>query len=349
MKSFEYAQPESLSEVLLMLEKEPHQVVPMGGGTALLSMLKDGLLEPRRIVSLANVKKLREIRYEGTSLRIGSMATHSDLLESARVRELFPSLIDGCESIGSPQLRNQGTLGGQVMRRPECWYYRRGHGLHGSDMGVSLPEKGDHRNHAVFGNSGPAKFVSSSRLGPILYSLDVTFVTAASYKNAGVGEMAESKTGRGITAYFRSMGNRMYTLPATMQDEELNATPQTVLTHVLLPPRMPTAAYYEVRSRRGFDQPEASCAVSVETEGDTVRRLRVVLGHVAPIPWKVDLNPMLHGKPLNEATAEEASRLAVAGATPMRDNQHKVELARVATKRALLKAFGRFGRGRTGK
>lgn len=345
MKSFEYAQPVSLQEALLLLRKERGEVLAMGGGTSLLSLLKDGLAEPRKIVSLASVDELKEIRFKGTSLQIGAMATLTDLLESERVRRLYPSVIDAVEAVASPQLRNQGTAGGQVMRRPECWYFRRGYGLYGTGPGVSLPEEGDHRDHAVFGNSGPAKFVNSSRLAPVFWALDASFMFVTAYRNVGEGEMMERPISRGIKVFFRHDGSRVFTVPKSVQETGLIDVPEALLSHLWLPPRMPTAAYYEVRSRKGLDQPEASATVALEMDGDTVRRARVVLGHVAPIPWRVDVNEVLYGQPVTEATAEAASKLAVAGATPLPHNQHKVELARIATKRALLKAIGRIDQG----
>ncbi|MFH0944957.1 MAG: FAD binding domain-containing protein [Planctomycetota bacterium] len=341
MISFEYAQPDQLLDVMTLLAPEEERTMLMGGGTQMLALLKENLIQPRRIVSLASVPELREIKYEGTSLRIGATATLTDLLESERVRELYPSVIDAVEAVASPQIRNLGTVGGQVMRRPDCWYYHRGYGLFGTKTGQSLPLKGDHRDHAILGNSGPARFVSSSRLGPVLYSLEAAFVVATAYSNVAEKQPANVRSPRQAKAYIRFSGSKLWKLPQSVAETELAPTSVTLLSHVLLPPRPPTCAYYEVRSRRGFDQPEASAAVVLDMRDQEVRRCRVVLGHVAPIPWLVDVSAAILGKPVNEATAEAVGRLAVAGATPLERNKHKVVHAMVATKRALLMAIAR--------
>ena len=349
MKSFEYAQPEALDDALKLLGPETEKVFVMGGGTQMLGLLKEDLIQPQRLVSLVSVPELRGITYEGTSLRIGSTVTLTELLESPRIRELYPSIIDAVEAVASPQIRNLGTVGGQVMRRPDCWYYHRGYGLHGTKTGQSLPLKGDNRDHAILGNSGPARYVSSSRLAPVLYCLEAAFLVATSYSNVSGDQAEKGRSPRNARAFIRLPGNKLFKLPQSVAETELAPTSVTLLSHMLLPPRPPTCAFYEVRSRRGLDQPEASAAVMLDMKDDLVRRCRVVLGNVAPIPWLVDVSAAIKGKPVNEATAEAAGSLAVAEATPLSHNKHKVVHAKVATKRALLKAFSRAGERRTSK
>jgi xanthine dehydrogenase YagS FAD-binding subunit len=168
MKAFEYAAPRSEEEALSLLSPERGKTEVLAGGTDLIGLMKQMLVTPDRLVSLGRVSSLKTIDADSRGMRIGAMATLDDVLEHPATRD-YPALEQAIRAIASLQMQSQGTLGGELCQRPRCWYFRSGHGLL-ADRGTRIAE-GDNRYHAIFGNSGPAKFVSPSRLAPALIAL----------------------------------------------------------------------------------------------------------------------------------------------------------------------------------
>src|SRR5262249_43481836 len=217
----------------------------------------------------------------------------------------------------SPQLRTMGTVGGELLQRPRCWYFRRGHGLLAERDGESLPAKGDNRYHAILGNAGPAKFVHASSLAPALIAYGATAVVVG-------------PKGKRTVAV-----KELYRVPKA-GERETTLAPNEVVTSITLPKPAPRSATYEVRPRQGLDWPLVAASVALEVDGRTVKSATVVLGHVAPTPWVAeDAAKALVGKTLDEKLAHAAGAAAVAGATPLSKNAYKVELAQVAVRRAL--------------
>src|ERR1700680_4054077 len=169
MKAFEYAAPRSEQEVLELLSAERGKTEVLAGGTDLLGLMKKMIVTPQRVVSLRQVDSRHCIHADSQGLRIGAMVTLEDLLDHPSSRE-YPALQHAILAIGSLQLQSQGTLGGELCQRPRCWYFRDGQGLL-AHRGAAVAE-GDNRYHAIFGNSGPAKFVCPSRLAPALIALN---------------------------------------------------------------------------------------------------------------------------------------------------------------------------------
>src|SRR5436853_7218793 len=170
MQAFEYASPTTLQEALGLLGKSWGDTDVLAGGTDLISLMKEYLATPKRLVNIKGIKELGGIQNSKTGLRIGSTATVEELLENADVRKTFPAFTDAARGISSPQIRNMGTVGGDLCQRPRCWYYRQGFGLLGQKDGKSLVEMGANQYHSIFGK-GPAYFVSPSSLGPALIAL----------------------------------------------------------------------------------------------------------------------------------------------------------------------------------
>ncbi|MGH6890742.1 MAG: FAD binding domain-containing protein, partial [Dongiaceae bacterium] len=177
MKSFEYAAPDSVKEATALLEGTWGKTEVLAGGTDLVTCLKQHLTAPERVVSLKNIKELRGIRNEKAGLRIGAMTTLAHLAGHKTVQAQFPALVTAVRGIGSPQLINVGTVGGDLCQRPRCWYFRNGFGLFGEVGGESLVRAGDNRYHAIFGTADRSRplnlqptalFVSASSLGPPL-------------------------------------------------------------------------------------------------------------------------------------------------------------------------------------
>jgi xanthine dehydrogenase YagS FAD-binding subunit len=244
------------------------------------------------------------------------------LLANPQVRGQYASLAQAADGIGGGQMRSMGTVGGELCQRPRCWYFRNGFGLLGQDSsGKSLVPNGENQYHAILGNSGPAYFVSASSLAPALIALDARVKIASP---GGDRELAVEK---------------LFHTPANGNERELSLQPNEILTEIVIPGGASANATYEVRQRNLMDWPLAAAAVSIKMSGSNVESARIVLGHVAPTPWRApEAEQALKGKPVSEETAAAAGEAAVAKATPLSQNSHKARLASVALKRAILQA-----------
>ncbi len=323
MKAFEYAAPRTEPEVLELLSDERGKTEVLAGGTDLLGLMKKMLVTPGRVVSLNHVDSLRQIDVDSQGLRIGATVTLEQLHDHPASAD-YPALRQAIAAIGSLQLQAQGTVGGELCQRPACWYFRDGHGLL-ADRGKRVAE-GDNRYHAIFGNSGPAKFVCPSRLAPALIAL------GAQLRIIGPGEADETLLP--LELFFRT--------PKDEQQREHLLEPNQIVAQILLPPPgRRTSASYEVQHGSGPDYPLVAAAASLAMRGGIVTDARIVLGQVAPTPWlSKEAAASIIGSPVNAETAESAGDAAASVATPLSDNEYKVQLARVAVKRALLLAAG---------
>jgi xanthine dehydrogenase YagS FAD-binding subunit len=325
MDSFEYARPTSVQQALRLLGSANDDTAVLAGGTDLLSRMKDYISIPRRVVSLRAIRELRAVSYsQGSGLRIGATTTIDELLKQPQVRQQYAGLYQALELHSSPQIRTMGTVGGSLLQRPRCWYYRNGYGLLGQREGQSLVTNGDNRYHAILGNEGPAYYVQPSTLAPILVAL------GARVRLVGPNGQRDVEL------------ERFYTTPKSESDRENVAQPNEILTEILVPPANgQKTATYELRQKYAFDWPLTMAAVALRTSGSTVNSARVVLGQVAPIPWlSAEAAQAVQGKSIDEATATQAGAAAVQNARPLSRNAYKVQLTRVAVKRALLRAVG---------
>jgi len=324
MQPFEYANPTTVKEAAGMLGSKWGETDILAGGTDLISMMKEYLATPSRVVNIKNVKELGGIKASKGELRIGATVTLDELMENAEIRKNFPSLADAARGVSSPQIRNMGTVGGDLCQRPRCWYYRGGFGLLGKDAsGKALIPNGENKYHAILGNSGPAYFVSPSSLGPALIALGAKVKLASA---SGVREVAADK---------------FFVTPTTDTARETAIMPNEILTEVLVPVAATRNATYEVRQKEALDWPLAVASVVLTMNGNSVKSARVVLGAVAPTPWAATAaDQFLAGKTISVDVAEQAGKAALADAKPLSQNAYKVQLARVAVKRALLQAAG---------
>jgi len=323
MEAFAYANPSSLAEAVALLPSEWGQTAILAGGTDLISLMKDRADTPSRIVNIKGIGELHHIQNESSGVRIAALVSFDQLLES-NVATRFPSIGEAARGVTSPQIRTLGTVGGDLLQRPRCWYYRDGFGLLALDKsGNSLVPNGDNRYHAIFGNEGPAYFVSPSSLAPALVALQakVTLHGASGPREIPVEEL--------------------FVIPKAAGEREHSIRPNEILTEISIPAasRGWRNATYEVRQREVLDWPLATASVALKIEGGNISAARVVLGHVAPVPWRSKpAEQALAGKPLNESTAAAAGEAAVSEAKPLSENGYKVQLTRVAVKRALLQA-----------
>ncbi len=192
MNAFEYANPTSVEDAVSLLADAWGDTEVLAGGTDLITSMKQGLTSPRLVVSLSSVKGLGGITKKGDALQIGATTTLSELVANADVQKHFPALVTAANNIGSTQMLNMGTVGGDLLQRPRCWYFRNGFGLLGTYNGKPVIPSGDNRYHAIFGNSGAAKFVNASSLAPGLIATyqdsDHTVHTTATSPNFTLAE-----------------------------------------------------------------------------------------------------------------------------------------------------------------
>jgi xanthine dehydrogenase YagS FAD-binding subunit len=320
MQPFEYANPATLQEALGLLAPRWGQADVLAGGTDLVTLMKQHIHEPQRVVNIKNIKELGGIQKTARGLRIGALTTMKELADSPEVRSGYKSLADAAAAIPSPQIRHMGTAGGDLCQRPRCWYFRRGYGLLAMQDGKPLVPEGENMLHAIFGD-GPAYFVSASSLGPALVALGARV------------KLASAKGTREVEAA------KFFVAPKTENQRETVMRPDEILTEIVVPPGAWRTANYEVREKESLDWPLAAAAVALQMKGNTVSAARIVLGHVAPTPWDVPAAAKtLVGKSVTPETADAAGKAAVAEAKPLSQNAYKVQLAHVAVKRALLDA-----------
>lgn len=325
MQKFEYASPTTKEQAVALLGNEWGAAEAIAGGTDLLALMKDFIVTPKRVVNLKGIKELGGVTVlRNGGARIGATATFTDLLD--KLGKSIPALTDAVSGVTSPQIRNLGTVGGDLCQRPRCWYYRAGFGLLAKDeSGKALVPNGDNRYHAILGNDGPALFVNPSSLAPALVALN------AKIKVFG------PKGAREIDA------DKFFVTPKSDNEREYALAPNEIVTEISVPSMIGVrSATYEVRQKEALDWPLAAAAVALTFDANRkVKTARIALGHVAPVPWNaVEAAQSLVGKTITEETAAEAGKLAVAGARALSRNGYKIQLASVAVKRALLQAAG---------
>ncbi|HEY3439768.1 MAG TPA: xanthine dehydrogenase family protein subunit M [Paludibaculum sp.] len=322
MQPFEYASPKTLKEALALLGTGWGDAAVLAGGTDLLSLMKDNVMAPKRVVNVKEIPELKGITKTGAGVRIGAAVTVDELANNALIRASFPALLEAAQGISSMQMRNMGTVGGDLCQRPRCWYFRAGFGLLPTHEGKNLVAEGDSRYHAILG-AGPAHFVSASSFGPALIALGAK-VKIASAK--GTREVEAAK---------------FFVAPQNNETREVALQPNEILTEIVVPVSAAKNATYEIRQKDALDWPLATASVSLTMKGTAVGSARIVLGHVGPTPFDADgAAKWLAGKSITVETAEAAGKAAVESAKPLKDNAYKVQMAAVAVKRALLAAAG---------
>lgn len=326
MQAFEYVTPTSKEQVAALLGSNGSI---LAGGTDLLALMKDDIVVPKRLVNIKQIDSLRGISYQpGNGLRIGALTTIAELAEAQTELATYPALLDVANEAASPQIRNLATIGGNMCQRPRCWYFRNGMGLMPkAPGGKSMVVEGDNRYAAILGNFGPAYFVSPSTLAPVLIAYGAKIrLYSAEAPGSGVRELPLEN---------------FFVIPRSENELEHDLKPREMVMEIVVPPpaRNTRASSYEVRQRAAFDWPLVHAVAVLEMDGNTVKSARVVLGQVAPIPWRsLGSDQALNGKTITPDTAMEAAKAAVARAKPLSQNKYKIALAKVAVKRAILQA-----------
>jgi xanthine dehydrogenase YagS FAD-binding subunit len=323
LKAFTYVNAANEKEAVAALASAQRgRMLPMAGGMDLLGLMKDYIVSPDRVVSIRGLDQtIAAGASAGGGLRIGAAVKISDLAEHATARRQYPALVTAAEGVGTPQIRNMGTVGGNIMQRPRCWYFRNEE-FNCLKKGGSrcFAVEGENQFHAIFGD-GPCHIVHPSSLAvPVIaYGGKFRVVGPNGAREIDAGEFFE--------------------LPNANLYGENVLQPNEIITHVILPAPGQRSAAYEVRFKQSHDWPLAAASVNLVMAGSTVKSARIVMGAVAPIPWRVPAaERVLAGKTITDAIATDAANAAVAGARPMSGNKYKTQIAKTAVKRAILAA-----------
>jgi len=324
VKAFAYVNPVKEREAVASL-KADGLAVPIAGGMDLVARMKDYITVPVRVVNVKNALDASIAAVDG-GLRIGAAVKIVDLAEHAQVARMYPAMVAAAGEVGTPQIRNAGTVGGNINQRPRCWYYRNEEFICYKKGGNRcFSPAGENQYHAIFGNNGPSHIVHPSSLAVPLVAYGARFRILGP---SGEREVPAAE-------YFTMPTLRNVEKENILGDDEL-------LTHVILPaPGNVKHGHYEVRYKASHDWPLAFATVVLATQGNTISSARVVLGAVAPVPWRSeDAEKALVGQPLNEQTATLAGAAAVKAAEPLSRNGYKVQITKTAVKRAVMRAAG---------
>ena len=333
MKAFRYLRPRTLEATAAALAAHPGSLVH-AGGVDLLDRLKERIDQPEEIVALLDVPGRVGVRLEEDGgLTLGAGTTLAGLAADPLVARFLPALAAAAGRAASPAIRHRATLGGNLAQRTRCGYYRLASFpclKRGGDRCPVREATGVQDTAAIFGND-PCASAHPSSLAPVLGALDAVL------------SLVGSKGRRQVE------WDRAWRTPAAGVAHDLALEADEVIESVHVPPqaRPQRMAYEEVRQKAAFDWALVSCAVRLALDGDTVREARVVLGSVAPTPWRATAaEGVLVGHPLDAARAAEAGRAATQGATPLPGSAYKVALVEVVVRRALEQARTDTGRSR---
>lgn len=291
-----------------------------GGGSDLLGMVKDRIVAPDVLIHLRAIKGLDQITAAGGKANIGGLITLDALSRHPVIVRDYAVLAEAAESVATPQIRNAGTLAGNVCQRPWCWYFRNGFPCFKAGGNTCFSITGENQFHAIFGG-GPSFIVHPSDTAPALAALEAKFHV--------VGPKGE----RTISAA------EFFVLPKQNAARENALGDDEVLASIELPAVRPgtRSTYHKVLDREAWTHAVVSAAVVLEMDKDVCRSARVVLGGVAPIPWRVpDAERVLTGQRVTPELAAKAAATAVAGATPLAKNAYKVPLTREVVQRTVL-------------
>ena len=334
MNTFEWMNVTTVAEAVNALNSSPppadmdDAARPIAGGQDILTTMKEYITRPTRVVNLKGIRGLDKIESDGKGgLRIGALATLSELEENPLVRRSFPGLAEAAHSVGSPQIRNLGTVGGNLCQRPRCWYFRLEEVVCLKKGGTECyAATGENKYHAIFGG-GPSYIVHPSDLAPMLVALgaSVSVVGADGQRTIGL--------------------DKFFTLPADGNLRRENVLKnEDIITDVQVPASKFAAhsTYLKFKERDSMDFAISAVAAAVTLGANkTVSEARIVLGGVAPIPWRVPkAEAALVGKAMNNDVLANVAKVALEGAEPLAKNAYKIPLTQTLVRRALARVGG---------
>jgi xanthine dehydrogenase YagS FAD-binding subunit len=322
MPAFDLLQPASAADAQQLLARYGDDAWVMAGGMDSFDWLKDRIKRPRVLVDLSGIEELKGIRPASDGgVEIGAMTTLTEIGSNATIQKNFSLLADAAEHVASPQIRNQGTVGGNVSQDTRCWYYRGGWPCYraGGNACFADTPTGRNREHAIFG-ADRCVAVNPSDSAPALIALDAKFV------------IRNSKGERSVDA-------EDYFIGPNVDITKLNILqPGDLLTAIRIPGTWAGAKFYfeKIRDRNVWDFPLMNVACAMKLSGNTIQGIRIAINAAAPTPLRLKaVEAAVAGKPANAETGKMAGELAVNGATPLQFNGYKIPLMRNLVKRAI--------------
>jgi xanthine dehydrogenase YagS FAD-binding subunit len=326
MQTFEWVDATSVEQAaaLLAAGRADRPVVAKAGGVDLIDLMKEGIIRPSRVVNLKSIAGLDEITSsDAGALTLGAMVTLARIDADPEVRRRFPALADAAHHAATPQVRNAATIGGNLLQRPRCWYFRNAH-FHreGADPAAAAIE-GENQYHAIFDNARSAMVHASTPATALMaYGAEVELT----------GEHGKSRT---------ALLKDFLLAPDAARDRDVAMLPGEVLTGVRIPAsgKETRAAYHKQTERDSYDWPICDVAVVLEMDKAIVRDASIVLGWVAPTPRRAaECERILRGNSVTDAIAREAAKASIAGVTPLSKNSYKVPVLETVVRRTILAA-----------
>src|ERR1700681_941750 len=321
MPVFELYQPASIDDAIKLLDKHGADALVLAGGLDSMDWLKDRLKKPKVVVDLGQIKELKGVREANGGIEIGAMTPLTEVVKNPLVREKFSLLMEAAELVASPQIRNQGTIGGNVSQDTRCWYYRAGWPCYraGGNTCFADTPTAINREHAILG-ADRCVAVNPSDSAPALIALDAKFV------------IRNPKGERVVNAEDYFIG------PGTDITRMNILRPGDLLTAIRLPADWAGTKFYleKVRDRNVWDFPLMNVASAMVVTDGKIERIRLAVNAAAARPLRLAaVEDAVRGKEPNAATGEMAGRLAIEGARPLRFNGYKIPLMRNLVKRAI--------------
>jgi len=321
MPAFDLLQPSSIADAQKLLQQQGGDGWVLAGGMDSFDWLKDRIKKPKVVVDLSGIAELKGIRSTADGIEIGAMTTLTEVVEHPLIKQKFKLLADGAELVASPQIRNQGTIGGNVSQDARCWYYRAGWPCYraGGNICYADTPEGRNREHAIL-HAERCVAVNPSDTAPALIALDAKFVI---------------RTPKGE----RIIDAEDYFIGPDIDITSLHILqPGDLLTAVRVPSTWAGAHFYfeKVRDRNVWDFPLLNVASAMIVSGNNIERIRIAVNGAAARPLRLRaVEDAVRGRPANAATGEMAGKLAVQGAVPLQFNAYKIPLMRNLVKRAI--------------
>jgi xanthine dehydrogenase YagS FAD-binding subunit len=321
MPAFELFQPANVNDALTLLDRHGSNAWILAGGLDTFDWLKDRSKRTNVVIDLSQMSELRGIKEVEGGVEIGALTTLTEVVHHPVIREKFGLLMEAAELVASPQIRNQGTLGGNVSQDTRCWYYRSGWTCYraGGNICYADTPTAINREHAIL-QADRCVAVSPSDTAPALIALDAKMVI-------------RSRSGERVVD-----AEQYFVGPAIEITRMTVLRPGELLTAIRIPATWAGAQFYfeKVRDRQVWDFPLVNVASAMKASGGQIQQLRLAVGAVAATPLRLTaVETAVAGRPRNEETADMAGRLAVEGAQPLRYNGYKIPLMRNLVKRAI--------------
>ncbi len=308
MKDFKYIQPKNLNEAISALSKDS---IPLAGGTDILSLAKGNLLDSANVVNLKNIDGLNKIEKTNAGIRIGALTKLSAIVNNNLLKSEFTILSEAANSIASPQIRNVGTIGGNITQRPRCWYFRGDFDCLKKGGDFCYAEVGKNKYHAIIGGS-PCYIVHPSDIAVALLALDASLTIASK----------DGKKEIKVSDFF--------VIPDVDVIVENLLKPGEIITHINIPTfsKNTQSAFHKFTERGVWDFAMVSVGAVIEKKGGKIKSGKLTFGGIAPIPW-IDkgLNEKLIGLSLNEDSIIKFSKEVMKDAEPLEHNEYKVKLS----------------------